>query len=78
MCGYACYNYKKWGLFMFIEEKLETKVLDSYDVVVCGGGFGGIFASLAAAMTDDLSRLDVAELQRVLVENKVVLHESDL
>ena len=34
---------------MFIEEKIETKVVREYDVAVCGGGFGGISAALAAA-----------------------------
>ena len=34
---------------MIIEEKLETKVIESCDVLVCGGGFAGISAALAAA-----------------------------
>ncbi|MBR5452715.1 MAG: FAD-dependent oxidoreductase [Clostridia bacterium] len=34
---------------MIIKENLETKVTDSCDVLVCGGGFAGISASLAAA-----------------------------
>ncbi|MBO5036400.1 MAG: FAD-dependent oxidoreductase [Clostridia bacterium] len=34
---------------MFIEENIKTKVVKSYDVAVCGGGFGGISAALAAA-----------------------------
>lgn len=34
---------------MFISEKLETKIVDSCDVLVCGGGFAGISAALAAA-----------------------------
>lgn len=34
---------------MFIEEKIETKVVREYDVAICGGGFGGISAALAAA-----------------------------
>ncbi len=34
---------------MFVKETLETKVVDSCDVLVCGGGFGGIAAALAAA-----------------------------
>ena len=34
---------------MLIEERIQTQVTDSYDVVVCGGGFAGISASLAAA-----------------------------
>lgn len=33
----------------FIDEQLKTKVTDSFDVAVCGGGFGGISAALAAA-----------------------------
>ncbi|MDD4688830.1 MAG: FAD-dependent oxidoreductase [Eubacteriales bacterium] len=31
-----------------IEEKLLTKIIDNYDVVVCGGGFAGISAALAS------------------------------
>jgi len=34
---------------MIIKEQLETKVTASCDVLVCGGGFGGISAALAAA-----------------------------
>ncbi len=34
---------------MFIGEKLQTKIAKEYDVAVCGGGFGGIAAALAAA-----------------------------
>ena len=34
---------------MVIRENLETKVTASCDVLVCGGGFGGISAALAAA-----------------------------
>ena len=34
---------------MFISEKLETKIADSCDVLVCGGGIAGISAALAAA-----------------------------
>lgn len=34
---------------MVIKEQLETKISDSCDVLVCGGGFGGISAALAAA-----------------------------
>lgn len=34
---------------MFIEEKLKTKINNEYDVAVCGGGFAGISAALAAA-----------------------------
>lgn len=34
---------------MFIEENNQIKVYGSYDVAVCGGGFGGISAALAAA-----------------------------
>jgi len=34
---------------MIIRETLETKVLHNCDVLVCGGGFGGISAALAAA-----------------------------
>ncbi len=34
---------------MYIEENIKTKVTDEYDVAVCGGGFAGISAALAAA-----------------------------
>ena len=34
---------------MVIKETLETKVSHSCDVLVCGGGFAGISAALAAA-----------------------------
>lgn len=34
---------------MKINEEIETKVLREYDVAVCGGGFAGISAALAAA-----------------------------
>lgn len=34
---------------MFINEQLQTKVNQEYDVAVCGGGFAGISAALAAA-----------------------------
>ena len=34
---------------MVINEKISTTVADEYDVVVCGGGFGGIAAALASA-----------------------------
>lgn len=34
---------------MIIHEHIETKVSTSCDVLVCGGGFGGISAALAAA-----------------------------
>lgn len=34
---------------MTIKETLDTKVIKSCDVLVCGGGFGGISAALAAA-----------------------------
>lgn len=34
---------------MFIEENNQIEVYGSYDVAVCGGGFGGISAALAAA-----------------------------
>ena len=38
----------------------------------------GEAAGVAAAMTDDFSTLDVKVLQKVLVENGVLLHEEDL
>ena len=34
---------------MILEEKLQTQIIDKYDVAVCGGGFAGISAALAAA-----------------------------
>ena len=34
---------------MIIKEQLETKVAKECDVLVCGGGFAGISASLSAA-----------------------------
>ena len=34
---------------MFIDETLRTPVENSFDVAVCGGGFGGISAALAAS-----------------------------
>lgn len=40
---------KQEVIFVFIEENIKTKVVKSYDVAVCGGGFGGISAALAAA-----------------------------
>lgn len=55
---------------MLIKEYLETKVVDSCDVLVCGGGFAGI--------SDDFTRLDISVLQSILEENGVFLHERDL
>ncbi|MBO7324732.1 MAG: FAD-dependent oxidoreductase, partial [Bacteroidales bacterium] len=34
---------------MIINENIQTKVADNYDVAVCGGGIAGISAALAAA-----------------------------
>ena len=34
---------------MTISEKLETNVSETCDILVCGGGFAGISAALAAA-----------------------------
>ena len=34
---------------MFIEESIKTQICSQCDVLVCGGGFGGISAALAAA-----------------------------
>ena len=50
---------------------------DTYDVAVCGGGFAGISAALAAALTDDFSTLDVCVLQERLRKSGVVLHERE-
>ena len=38
----------------------------------------GQAAGTAAAMTDDFSKLDIKELQRVLTASGVVLHETDI
>jgi hypothetical protein len=38
----------------------------------------GEAAGLAAAMTDNISRLNIAKLQEKLVKNGVVLHVSDV
>ena len=38
----------------------------------------GEAAGTAAAMTDDFTTLDIKELQKILVNNGVVLHENDL
>ena len=35
--------------FMYIEENIKTKIDKTYDVVICGGGFAGISAALAAS-----------------------------
>lgn len=34
---------------MFLNEAIKTKIVGEYDVAVCGGGFAGISAALAAA-----------------------------
>ena len=34
---------------MFVKETIQTEITKSCDVLVCGGGFGGISAALAAA-----------------------------
>ena len=34
---------------MFLQERIETKIVEEYDIAVCGGGFAGISAALAAA-----------------------------
>ncbi|MBR6682168.1 MAG: FAD-dependent oxidoreductase, partial [Clostridia bacterium] len=34
---------------MFINESIKTEITRECDVLVCGGGFGGISAALAAA-----------------------------
>ena len=47
---------------MIIKETLETAVKNEYDVAVCGGGFAGISAALAAARQG----------------SKVVLFEKDI
>ena len=52
--------------------------MKNYDVAVCGGGFAGISAALAAAMTNDFSTLDISLLQKKLRENGIVLHEKEL
>lgn len=56
--------------------------MKQYDVAVCGGGFAGISAALAAgtaaAMTNDFSILEISKLQEKLRNNGVVIHEKDL
>ncbi len=47
-----------------IEEKLRTEIVDSCDVLVCGGGFAGISAALAAARQG--KRVILAEKQFLL------------
>ena len=43
-------SYQDKGvILLFIKETLQTKICDNCDVLVCGGGFGGISAALAAA-----------------------------
>ena len=37
----------------------------------------GQAAGTAAALTDDFSRLNIAQLQKVLVNNGVILHEQE-
>ncbi len=49
---------------MVLNEQLQTTVKDSYDVAVCGGGFGGISAALAAARQG--SRVVLFEKQYML------------
>lgn len=49
---------------MEIKETLKTKITDSCDVLVCGGGFGGISAALAAARQG--SRVILLEKQFIL------------
>lgn len=49
---------------MEIKETLRTKITDSCDVLVCGGGFGGISAALAAARQG--SRVILLEKQFIL------------
>ena len=40
---------KRRGNEMIINEQIQTKVVGEYDVAVCGGGFAGISAALAAS-----------------------------
>ena len=49
---------------MIIKETLETIVKNEYDVAVCGGGFAGISAALAAARCG--SRVILFEKQYML------------
>lgn len=49
---------------MVLNEQLQTNVKDSYDVAVCGGGFAGISAALAAARHG--SRVVLFEKQYIL------------
>ena len=34
---------------MLLTEKIQTPIIDTFDVAVCGGGFAGISAALASA-----------------------------
>ena len=57
-----------------VRECLETKITDSCDVLVCGGGIAGI----AATITNDFTKLDLKEYQTRLQAGGVVLHEKEL
>ena len=52
---------------MFITEKLQTPITASCDVLVCGGGFAGISAALAAARQG--KKVILLEKQYMLVIN---------
>ena len=48
---------------------METLILSAQDPKAAG---------TAAAMSTDFTKIDVAQLQRVLKENGVILHEKEL
>lgn len=49
---------------MVIKEEIKTEIKKEYDVAVCGGGFAGISAALAAARQG--SRVVLFEKQYIL------------
>lgn len=56
---------------------VDTPMWDIMRVIPCCAVTGQA-AGTAAAMTDDFRKINVCELQRILTENKVVLHIHDL
>ncbi len=56
---------------------VNERLWDVMRVIPCCAVTGEA-AGTAAAMTDDMTTLDVSDLQRILKQNGVILHESDL